>query len=223
MTDKECLIRPAALDDRYFIVEAIIEAEKSGTDKFGLSTLFGLPEEEVSGYLVEMLEEEIDGCEFSISSFLIAEVNQVPVAAMAGWIEGRNEDGLSSALLKSNLLSYVFPSRSLEHIRQLSDVIRDLQISREKETYQIEYVYVSPDYRGHHLSERLLEEHCQRGCVASGTLRKIQVQVFAGNLPALRAYEKFGFVRSKEYRGYHPEITDYLPGNVKLLLEKTVK
>lgn len=223
MTDKECLIRPATLDDRDFIVEAIISAEKSGTDKLGISTLFGLSEEEVCGYLVEMLKEEIDGCEFSVSSFLIAEVNQVPIAAMAGWIEGRNEDRLPSALLKSNLLGYVLPAKNLEHIRQLSDVIRDLQISREKDTYQIEYVYVSPDYRGHHLSERLLGEHYQRGCTEYRGIRKMQVQVFAGNFPALRAYEKFGFVRSKEYRGYHPEITDYLPGNVKLLLEKIIK
>ena len=96
------IFRNATITDVPFIVTAIIEAEKSGTDKLSYSTIFGLTEEEVRSYLQEMLYEEIDGCELSISSFIIAEYNGQPAGALSAWIEGK--DGIPSAILKGNLL-----------------------------------------------------------------------------------------------------------------------
>ena len=66
------IIRPATLDDVEFIATTIIEAEKSSTDKIGPANYFGISESDYRNYLIQMLEEEIDGCELSISSFLIA-------------------------------------------------------------------------------------------------------------------------------------------------------
>ena len=218
-----CVIRPATLQDRDFLIEAIIGAEKSGTDKLGLATLFGLTEEEVRNYLAQILEEEIDGCELSVSSFLLAEMDGKPVAAVGGWIEGENEDHLPSALLKSNLLGYVLPAENLAHIAKLSEIVQDIQIEREAGTYQIEYVYVAPAYRGCHLAQRLLEAHVERARCGNSLLCKMQVQAFANNPGAIRMYEKCGFKIAKEYRANHPQATDYLPGQVKLVLEKILK
>lgn len=221
---RECnfVIRPAGLKDTDFLVEVIVQAEQSGTDKLGLATLFGLTEEEVRKYLQEMLEEEIDGCEFSVSSFLIAEADHTPVAAIGGWIEGQNEDGMPSALLKSNLLGYVLLPENLNYIRHFSELIRDIQIDRETGTYQIEYVYVVPEFRGSGLTGQLLEAHLRKGCLENKDLRKMQVQAFANNPGAVRAYEKAGFAVTKEYRAKDNAVLNYLPGDVKLLLEKII-
>ena len=64
----EHIIRSATIDDISFLVETIIEAEKSGTDRLSYSTVFGLSNEDTHKYLNDMLKEEIDGCELSVSS-----------------------------------------------------------------------------------------------------------------------------------------------------------
>lgn len=221
---RECdfVIRPAGLEDTDFLVEVIVQAEKSGTDKLGLATLFGLREEEVRKYLRQMLEEETEGCEFSVSSFIVAEADHIPVAAVGGWIEGQSEDGMPSALLKSNLLGYILPPENLNYIRRFSELIRDIQINRETGAYQIEYVYVVPEFRGSGLTEQLLEAHLWKGCLENKDLRKMQVQAFANNPGAVRVYEKAGFAVKKEYRVKDKVVLNYLPGDVKLLLEKII-
>ena len=77
------ILRPATIYDAPFLAETIIEAEKSGTDKLSYSTIFGLTEDEVHKYLIDILEEEIDGCELSISSFTIAESKGKVAAALS--------------------------------------------------------------------------------------------------------------------------------------------
>ena len=106
---EEIKIRQATLDDVEFLVDTIVAAEKSGTNNLGLAKLFELTESEMRTYIKVMLEEEIDGCEFSVSSFLVAEHKEKVVSAFAGWVEGQNEDGLPSAILKSNLVGYCLP------------------------------------------------------------------------------------------------------------------
>ena len=113
--ESKYIFRKATVDDVGFLVDVIVNAEKSGTDKFGLANLFGISEQEARNIISELLEEEIDGCEFSISSFVVAEYDGVPVSAFAGWIEGENEDDMPSGLLKSNLLAYYLPEGCLEN------------------------------------------------------------------------------------------------------------
>lgn len=212
-------IRPATVKDNPFLIETIIEAEKSGTDKIGLSNLFHLSEEKLRQCLIQMMEEEIDGCEFSISSFQIAEIEGISVAAIAGWIEGENEDNIPSGMLKSNLLGFVLPKESLEYVQKLSGLLGGIQIARETYTYQIEYVYVSPDYRGMGLISALLDAHSK---LAGGVVHKMQVQAFANNSAAIKAYEKYGFKVKREYEVCDEQILNYLPYNIKLLLEKNL-
>ena len=92
------IIRDANIDDAPFLVDTIIEAEKSGTSILTYTTIFGLSESDARKYITLMFEEEIDGCEFSISSFLITEYNGKPVAAVGGWVEGVAEDMPSKVL-----------------------------------------------------------------------------------------------------------------------------
>ena len=51
--------RRANLNDVIFLSKVIMEAEKSGSDKIGLATIFNLSEAELQNYLIQILEEEI--------------------------------------------------------------------------------------------------------------------------------------------------------------------
>ena len=103
------IIRPAVLGDIDFLVETVIQAEKSSSGMCGMANYFEITEDELRNYIKLAFEEEVDGCELSVSSFLVVEYEGKVVAAMGGWLEGDNEDNMPSSLLKSNLLMYVIP------------------------------------------------------------------------------------------------------------------
>ncbi len=212
-------IRPAALSDGPFLAESIIEAEKSNTDKAGLSTLFEISEEALAQLIVNMLEEEIDGCDYAVSSFLIAETNGKPVAAVAGWVE-ELEGEAPSHQLRSNLFGFTFPEENILAFQQKKSLVGPLQIDRQPGTLQIEHVYVHPDHRGRALAGRLIEAHIARALRDAPGVTKAEIQLVANNTAALRSYEKLGFRLVRTYRTDDPKVLDLLPDNTRLLLEK---
>lgn len=216
--NEDILIRRATTDDIGFLVDTIVAAEKSGTDNFGLAKLFDFSEEEMREYIKAMLDEEIDGCEFSISSFILAETNGEVVAAFAGWIEGQNEDDLPSAILKSNLVGYCLPVEKVKNSQSKSDIVRPLQIEREDGTYQLEYSYTLPPYRGKGILGKIIEAHEQEA--VSNGVRKIQVHVFDNNPSAIRSYEKKGFKVAKRFESSHSDTHLFFPSSIELLMEK---
>lgn len=152
-------INRATINDIDFITDTIVAAEKIGTDNFGLAKLFGVDEETMKDYVHTMLDEEVDGCEMSLTNFLVARHEGRPVAAFAGWVEGCNEDNMPSSLLKSNLIGYVLPQECLMRSREQADVVRPLQIEREAGAYQLEYSYTLPEYRGKGLMKQIIDLH----------------------------------------------------------------
>jgi ribosomal protein S18 acetylase RimI-like enzyme len=208
------LIRPATNQDIPFLVETIVSAEKSNTPRMGLARLFEQGEEETRALIAAMLEEEVDGCEFSISSFLVAELAGNAAAAVAGWIEG-SEDDMPSGLLKANLIGYTFPADRVAALRSKAAIISGIQIEREKDALQIEYVHTDPAYRGKGLAAALIRAH-----IARSGVRKAQVQAFADNQVAIGLYERLGFRITHTYNSTHPDTLRYLPHNAKVLMER---
>lgn len=219
--DKDYTIRQATLDDISFLANAIICAEKSNTDKLSLATFFGLSEEKVRQLLVDMLEEEIEGCEFSIDSFLVVDFKGKAVAAVAGWTENF-ETTLPSKMLKSNLIGFIFPPESIEYVRSKSDLVTDLLIEREKDALQIEYVYTEAEHRGKRLAQQLIETHVSNYLERDLDQKKMQVQVFANNKSAIKLYERIGFSIKEEFIASKEQILNYLPHDAKLLMEKSL-
>jgi ribosomal protein S18 acetylase RimI-like enzyme len=214
-------IRKATLRDSDFLAEAIIGAEKGNSSVVSFCTLFDLSEEEVKKLLVKMLEEEIEGCELSLGSFLLADDGKGPVAAVAGWIE--NVDGASpSAMLKSNLILYSFPKNSMALLKERSEAISGILIPREPLSLQIEYVYVSAEYRGKHLAEMLIRKHENNAMQQTPAAAIAQVQVFANNHSALKLYERIGYEVASNYRALDRRALNFLPNNEKLLMQKNL-
>jgi ribosomal protein S18 acetylase RimI-like enzyme len=211
-------IRKATVGDISFLVDTIIEAEKSGTSIFTYTTIFGLTLDEARKYISDMLLEEVDGCELSISSFLIAKKNDQYAAAVGAWIEGY--DGMPSSVLKGNLLNYILPKACIEKAVLLNNLVKDLHIEYIGNTIQIGLVYVSENFRGLGLVNILIEEQLKLLLQIAPEITESYVQVFGNNRAAIKSYEKSRYVIHSEKISDKREITDYFPSNTKVLLRR---
>lgn len=212
--------RNATIDDIPFLVDTIIEAEKSGTTILTYSTIFGISEEETRSLLAEILAEEIDGCELSISSFLLAETKKQVVAAVAAWIEGA--DGIPSSIIKGNLLNYMLPAKAIENALSLNFVVSEIHIENIPNTIQIGLVYVLKNFRGLNLSCLLIEEQIKNLLKKDTKPTGIYVQVFANNLAAIRIYKKANFKELLIKESTYNNIMDFMPSKAKILMMRDI-
>ena len=214
------IIRPATLEDIDFVVTTIIEAEKSSTDKIGPANYFEISEDDYRKYLIQMLEEEIDGCEISINNFVVAEFEGEIVAARGGWLEGDNEEGSSSSMIKSNLFAYFLPKENLMKGLSKYDIVKGLMIEREMGSYQLEYSYTKPEFRGYHIMAMLDAYHIKKAKEKGA--KKIQVHVSKENTKALKARERSGFHSVGYFTSSHPQVKEYYPDDTIVLFEKEI-
>lgn len=212
------IFRKAGLDDIDFLIDTIIEAEKSGTETLSYSKIFNVTESEARDFLRNALEEEVDGCELSISSFLLAETNGEIAGAISVWLEG--SEGLPSTVLKGNILSFIIPKDSLIHAFSLSKTLSELHIDNESGTLQLGLVYVSENFRGQKLAKKMIEEILHRYHEQGSAVEKIQVQVFGNNISAIKAYAKVGFQPVFTKESSNSIILNYLPSTEKILMER---
>lgn len=214
-------IRKATIKDASFIADVIIAAEKTVTSKLSLSTLCDLPESKVKELIISMLEEEIDGCEFSLSSYLITEHKGQPVAGLSGWVE-RGHDDESSTILKSNLLTYTLPKENTKTLISNSNLISGLFIDREKMALQFEYAFVMPEHRGKNLIKCMQDVLLANAVNTYQNIKKIQIQCFGNSVYAINLLTRLGFDQVKKVVIDNKEILNYLPDNTKVLLEKNL-
>lgn len=218
--DSEYIFRNATLSDIDFLADVIIEAKKGVSNVVGMANLFELSIADFREYVKQMLEEEIDGCDFSVSSFIVVEYKGKPVAAFGGWVEGENEDEMPSSILKSNLIGFVIPMENILKAKENGEIISGLQVEKEMGAYQLEYGYTVPEHRGHHLIGRLIDLHVKRALESPLKPTKMQVLVYDNNEPAIKAYTREGFKVVKKFESKHPDILKIFPHNRELLLEK---
>jgi len=218
----EYLIRKATAADIPFLADVVISAEKGNSDKLSYSLFFNLSEEQVKAYIIKMFEEEIEECEFSVTSYLVYEYNSEPVAALGGWIECF-KSGVPSKILKSNLIGCTFNKESIEFLKTKSQIIKDILAEREPMTLQIEYCHVKEDHRGKHLADGLLKSHEENAISKFSSLKKAQIQVFKNNYPSLKLCEKNNYKVARSYKSNNEEILNYLPSDEKYILEKALQ
>ena len=211
-------IRNATIQDVPFLVQTIIEAEKSGTDKLTYSTIFGLTEEDAGKYIANMLLEEVDGCELSISSFLVAEFGGQVVAAVSAWIEGI--EGISSTVLKGNLLNFTLPKRCIEKATALNSIIRDLHIEYAPDTLQLGNGHVLKSFRGNNLLGILISERIEQLSQIRPDISEVYSQIFECNTPSIRTCEKLNFKQIMVKRSTNEDILHYLPFHSKVLMKR---
>jgi ribosomal protein S18 acetylase RimI-like enzyme len=209
------IVREATLDDAGYIAKAIIEAEKSGSSVLSYSTVFNISEEQVKDILINILNEEIDGCEFSISSYLVAEIDNNVAGTIGAWVENKKEP---SSFIKSNMLGYYLPESSISFASKEAKVTSELIIDHVEGALSIVVAYISPEHRGKKLFGLLTDAHIKR----NPGITELSLQVMANNLPAIRSYEKYGFTVCLSKKTDDERILKFLPYNEKLLMKKKV-
>ena len=218
MTATRTRVRRATLADIPFLVECIIAAEKSGTDRLSYCTLFGLPEAEFRGMLVEMLEEDVPGQELCVSGFLLAERDGQPAGAICGWVEGTGAK--ASALVKGSLLMHFMGRERITAASPRLKLMEGLSLARTPGALQLESVYVDARHRGQGLCARLLDEHQALARRDHPAVQAAQIILAKGNGAALAAYEKAGFAIAAERSSPAPQVLALLPSATRVLMDK---
>ncbi len=213
-------IRRAQAKDVDFLVEAIVHAEKSGTERLSYQTIFNLEESEVREILKSMILENEGYCELSFDSFLIAEINGTPVSAVAAWIEG--EDDIPSAIVKANLLFSFMPPAALENLRSVSSILEDVHIPRINGALQLESIYTVADFRGKGIVKFLIEQHIKEAKAKNSEVNLAQIILSDVNDSALKAYTKADFKLTLHKISKNPQIQEILPSSGNFSLEKTI-
>jgi ribosomal protein S18 acetylase RimI-like enzyme len=210
-------LRKALPSDIDFIVETIIESEKSGTDKFSYSTLFGLSEEESGEIIKEVLTEDMPGQKFCLGQFIVATVNDELAGACSSWIEGAT--GSSSSYLQGQILLAFFPRENVASAHDRLEMAKELTIEREPNAIQIESVYVKPKFRGLGIAGKIIVQHIQNALKENSGLKKVQIVVAKTNDSAVKSYAKSGFEVAGERHCSNNEILNFLPADTLVVME----
>lgn len=219
---EEYIIREALKKDIPFLADTIIASEKGRSNILSYSTLFNISESKAKELIITMLEEEVDGCELSLSSFLVADYNGEIVAASGAWIEGF-DGSMPSNILKSNLILNTFEKESIEFFKTKSHIIKDIVAEREQLTLQLEYMYISSKHQGKGLDTAFIKKSEENALAKYPALKKAQVQLFKNNIFAIIVLRKKKFNVVKSYKSNNKEIFNYIPFDEKLLMEKTLE
>jgi hypothetical protein len=213
------LFRPANLNDVPFLAEVIMHAERGMSDNLSYCTLFELTEIEAKQYITDMLNEEIDGCELSVSSFIVVEFENKAVAALGGWIEGFY-DGMSSQILKANLINYTLGRANIEKLQNKLYFLKELQMNRTIGTMQIEYLYVGPEHIGKKIEVELLQRLEQKLINDKPDLKDAEAQLFKNSIWSIKLLMKFGYTIVSTIKSSYPEVKNFLPYDEKILMKK---
>ena len=218
----EYLIRKAEASDIPFLADVVIASEKGMSDRLSFTTLFNKSEEESKELIMKMLEEETDGCELSLSSFIVTEFEGKPVSGSGAWIEGFN-GAMPSKILKSNLIGYTFGKESIEYLKTKAHIVKDVLIDREPMTLQLEYFHILNEHLGKGLDAELMHRIEENALAQYPGLQKVQCQIFKNSVFSIKILLRHGFKIAKSYKSGNEEIFDYLPYNEKLVMEKEFK
>lgn len=215
------IFRKATTNDIPFLADIVVNAEKGNSDKFSLSELLNISESRVRELIISMFEENVDGCEFSVQSYLLCELEGKPIAGFAGWIECYKEP-IPSKVLKSNLMAFTFGASAIQTLLSKKEIINDLSIERTPLTFQLEYLYVSEMHRGKQIADLIISKHINNAIEEYSDLKYAQVQVFKNNYSAINVYTRNNFEIESEYKSDHKEVLSYLPFDSKYRMQRKI-
>jgi ribosomal protein S18 acetylase RimI-like enzyme len=110
----------------------------------------------------------------------------------------------------------------LEKAALLSHLVKSVYIEYMPQTLQIGLVYVADAFRGRNLVKLLIDEKIRQTKMANPDVGEVHIQVFRGNVPAIKAYEKAGFVIAESRKSPTDEVAEYLPSSEKVLMKKEI-
>jgi GNAT superfamily N-acetyltransferase len=214
-------VRQACTDDIDFVIETIIEAEKSGSEIIPSCNILLFSKEKFKEILREALLKNNPDYDYSLSGYLIAEKDGENIGALGSWLE--SYDGVNSSLIKSTVLLPHLSKDQMSEISKNSRIVRELSTDRKKETLQLEYAYVLESYRRQGVFTRLIEEQILRYKGKYSPLRIAQATLSKTNIKSFNAYKKLGFEIVEERHSNNPEIFNFFSSDTKVVMELNIK
>jgi len=208
--------RQANLSDTGFIIDAIIEAEKSGTDVLFYNSVFSIFESETRELIGQILEEEIAGQEWYIPNFVIAEIDGQKAGCLSAWIEGVT--GQASGILKAQAMAY-FLGKVWTQAGDKMEHLKPMQISRQMGALQLECIYTAQALRGLGVAPKLIQFVIN----STENADTAEIQVLECNTKAMHSYTKCGFLTAQKASSKSALELNLLPSDTKVSLKKKIK
>jgi translation initiation factor 4G len=201
-------IRSARPDDADFIAKTILASQRGHRPRGWFDIALGRSEAECLAFAARIAVAQTVSL-WHLSSFLIAEVDGKPAAALcalpvagsgvAAWRaleEVARAEGLGDA--------------ELEAIRRRGAYLRKCWLGGDDDDWLIEHVAVDPAHRGRGLVQALIARAIEAGKAAS--FSRATIPFLIGNEPAERCYARAGFGLAEEKRDADFEALIGAPG-----------
>ncbi len=217
----ELKFRRAFQSDIPFLIDAIVSAEKSGTEIFSYSNIFEMPEQDARKIFADIIAEDVRGQDLCISDYFLAEIDGKVAGCIASWIEG--EGGQPSGVMKGTLLNYFFPKANMLKAQAKKKVLDALHFEAVKGTLVIENCFTLPEFRGLGILTRLMQEQTRLFLESKSGLKNSQMRVLKTNRSALEIYLKMGYKIIEEQHCPDPVILKWLPSDTQYILERQLR
>jgi ribosomal protein S18 acetylase RimI-like enzyme len=213
---KNLTIRPARTADARFLARMILIAGRAHVKKGIWEVVLGSREEECLAFL-EILAATQTPHLFHYSCYLVAEIDNQPVASLGGYdpqVMGYHalKQAIPEVLKKLELPDDASNDAGNRSERILACLPKDIIGS-----WVIDSVATLPAFRRKGIASKLLEKELEQG--RRRGFPRAQINLYIGNSPAQKAYEKQGFkvVEEKLDQYFEGEIGS--PGMLSMVKE----
>jgi len=210
------IFRKATADDIDFIVEAIIESEKSDSNMISSCKIFNFNENGFKDILKEILTQDIPNYDYYLSGFIIAELNGESIGTVGSWLE--SADGTASGMVKATVLFQYLGAAKFKEINKNTKVIKGLTLNREPGTLQLEHGYTKEKFRREGVFTNVIKRNIKEN-LQHHKFSKVQGILFNENYKSYKAHLKLGYKVIEEKKVEDQDIFKYFPYNAKVLLE----
>jgi translation initiation factor 4G len=206
-------IRLARPEDASFLAWVIITSGRAHVQRGIWEVILGGTEEECLAFLQMLVVTKAPHL-FHYSCFLLAEVDGRPVAALGGY----DPRSLGYPALRKAIVEVVHKLGLSEPDKAAGTRSEKILCCIPEEVegaWVIDSVATVPKFRRRGIVSKLLEKIVEKG--RKKGFRRAQINMYIGNTPAQKAYEKHGFkvVDEKRHPAFEEEIGS--PGMVRLL------
>lgn len=207
-------IRKCRAGDAAFLAESILIAGRAHVKKGIWEIVLGITEEACLRFLEHLTVTEIPHLFHYTCSFIAEDDRARPLGSLGGYDpKKRGYQALQVALpevyKKLNMSREAFQDSNERASKLLACLPREIE-----NAWVIDSVATKPEYRDRGVAQRLLQTVMAEGKKLGYPM--VQVNMYIGNEPALRLYQKLGFAITEEVQDPYFEKKVGAPGMLSL-------